>query len=80
MDIYERREIETDQVTIDRNATEDELHAAAEEMAAGIMRKIEEDHLKSLREAMQEYLQNLARHKTDPAEETEPAPYQYRFY
>lgn len=44
------------------------------------MREIEEQHLKSLREAMQEYLQSLARHKADPAEETEPAPYQYRFF
>lgn len=60
---------------------EEEVQQMAAEMAAEARREIEEYHLKSLREAMQEYMRSLAaRQPADRAEETEPAPYQYTIF
>lgn len=71
------REITLQERRINARASEEEV----QQMAAEMRREIEEDHLKSLREAMQEYMRSLAaRQPADQATETEPAPYQYTIF
>ena len=64
-----------------REITLKERRIRAEASEEEVQREIEEEHLKSLRAAMQEYMRSLAaRHPADPAEETEPRPYQYTIF
>ena len=76
-DVMQVREIELQPRRIRAEASEEEVQQMAEEMR----REIEEEHMKSLRAAMQEYMRSLAaRQPADPAEETETRPYQYTIF